>query len=167
MPPARPALLNLRSGRLDDRCTSRSHLTGVVHESDLRTDATTDEVVATVAEWAALFLSLSFFATLGMIELRIWVTTSYTTKERSLLRKTDYFLRLIVLCFMGIVPNLEAEVNWGTLIAGEEVARLAAQKTTLKCNPVQGTACRERSLGSMSGHSPSRPAFIPSDIPVL
>lgn len=47
--------------RIDDRYTSRSHLTGVVHESDLRTDAI-DEVVATAAEGAALFLYFSFSA---------------------------------------------------------------------------------------------------------
>lgn len=102
-----------------------------------------------------------------MIELRIWLTTSYTANETGrtfLLRTTD-----------GVFPAFDRFMFYreshrisrprrseGTLIGGEDVTRLAAQKTTLKAQPSSRLRSRaSRNVRSdQPGHTPSRPAFI-------
>lgn len=84
-----------------------------MHESDLRTDATTDEVVAPAAERAALFLPF-FFRDSGNDQLED-LTNDVVHRGRDGKNispeddgRTISCDPLIVLYFMGLGPNLEA-----------------------------------------------------------
>lgn len=99
--------------------------------------------VATAVERAVLFL-LFFFRNSGNDQVEDLtndvVHCGRDEKNIPPEKRTDYFLRSIVLCFMAIVPNLDCvdAMDCRTLIGGKDNVESVAQKTTLKCNTVQG-----------------------------
>lgn len=125
--------------------------------------------VATAAERAALFL-LFFFRDSGNDQVED-LTNDVVHCERDgknippEKRRTDYFLRSIVLCFMAIVPNLE------TASMQRAVGRWSEERTTpsqrkKRCWSAMRFKVKEPRVANVCsdqrGHSPSRPAFISS-----